>query len=215
MTATANKLGLAAYRALALGTGNWRATHVTAMDNLEDRLTLTATKSPNAHKAANFIGQHAWDSVNKKLYVAQTVGTATTAGLFLEALLATRGLTTTQPHDWTKQQYATPYTATDKTSIVLDLAKRNNFSITATANITLKRPTGIAPGQSGAIVVMKAAAGVTLTLGTAVGHTDYWHTPYATGAALSTIANSVDMLSYYVLSATKILLVTAKRFKNV
>ena len=210
MTATTNYLGLSAFRQLALGTGNWRGTFQTAMDNLEDRLALFATKSPDGHKIANFIGMHCVDYVNKDSYVAMAVGTATQTGKYYKLLTASKALLashlTAATNNWTKAQRGTPLTSTGVATYTPDMSSRNNFDITLSVNITLANPTNAAAGQSGVFVFRQpAAGGKTLTRGSVYKS--------ATGGTitLSTQGNAIDLLSYYSISATHYHVALAKR----
>ena len=86
-------------------------------------------------------------------------------------------------------------------TITLDFSTATNFSLTLNANAsnTLANPSNLSAGQSGVIVVTQDATGSrTLTFGS------YWK--FASGAAptLTTSANAVDALAYYVESATRI-----------
>lgn len=86
-------------------------------------------------------------------------------------------------------------------SITLDFATTSNFILTFTGNVTLTNPTTEAIGQSGIIICIQDGTGSrTLSLGT-----DY-ETAAAGGITLSTAANSVDILPYFVQSASNILL---------
>lgn len=84
-------------------------------------------------------------------------------------------------------------------SVTPDFATANNFSLTANQNFTLANATNAVAGQSGIIAVTQDATGSrVLTLGA--------NYKKAGGAAivLTTAAGSVDYLTYYVESATRI-----------
>jgi len=89
-------------------------------------------------------------------------------------------------------------TLTDAATIAVDMATGLNFTVTLAGNRTLGAPTNAKPGQSGVIVVKQDATGSrTLAYNTA------WK--FAGGVpTLSTAANAVDMISYYVDSASVI-----------
>lgn len=88
---------------------------------------------------------------------------------------------------------------TDGATITPDFAVANNFSVTLGGNRTLANPTNQTAGQSGIIVVTQDGTGSrTLAYGS------NWK--FANGAAptLTTTANAVDVIAYYVESATRI-----------
>jgi hypothetical protein len=88
---------------------------------------------------------------------------------------------------------------TDGATITPDFAVANNFSVTLGGNRTLANPTNLVVGQSGIIKITQDATGSrTLAFGS------YWD--WAAGAAptLTTTANAVDILAYYVDSTTNI-----------
>ena len=85
--------------------------------------------------------------------------------------------------------------------VTLDFATNSNFILTFTGNVTLANPTTEAIGQSGIIICIQDGTGSrTLSLGT-----DY-ETAAGEGITLSTAANSVDIIPYFVQSASNILL---------
>ena len=85
-------------------------------------------------------------------------------------------------------------------TVTLNMATSNNFSMTLTGNGTLANPTNLVPGQSGVIAITQDATGSrTLAYGT------YWLFQNGTNPTLSTAAGSLDCLTYYVVSSTKIL----------
>jgi hypothetical protein len=97
---------------------------------------------------------------------------------------------------------ATTDTDTSNTGgVTLDFQTNQNFILTFTGNVTLDNPTTEQLGQSGIIVCIQDGTGSrTLSLGT-----DY-ETAGAGGITLSTAANSVDIIPYFVQSASNILL---------
>jgi hypothetical protein len=89
---------------------------------------------------------------------------------------------------------ATTDTDTTNTgSVTLDFAANQNFVLTFTGNVTLANPSTEQVGQAGVIVCIQDATGSrTLTLGT-----DY-ETAGGSGITLSTDANAVDVIPYFV-----------------
>ena len=92
-----------------------------------------------------------------------------------------------------------PYALTDGTTITPDFSVRNNFSVTLGGNRTLANPTNITVGQSGIIYLTQDGTGSrTLSYGS------YWKFPAATPPVLTTTANGVDALVYFVRTSTSI-----------
>jgi len=88
---------------------------------------------------------------------------------------------------------------TDGANIATDLALGNNFSVTLAGNRTLDNPTNLVAGQSGVIKITQDATGSrTLAYGS------YWDFAGGTAPTLTTTANGVDILAYYVDSSTNI-----------
>jgi len=96
---------------------------------------------------------------------------------------------------------------TDGATITPDFADSNNFSVTLGGNRTLANPSNITAGQSGVIVVTQDGTGSrTLAYGS------YWKFAGGTAPTLTTTASAVDVIAYYVESATRI---TAQAILNV
>ena len=95
---------------------------------------------------------------------------------------------------------ATTNTDTSNTgSVTLDFGANQNFVLTFTGNVTLANPTTEQVGQSGVIVCIQDGTGSrTLSLGG-----DY-ETAGGTGITLSTGANDVDVIPYFVKAANSI-----------
>lgn len=88
---------------------------------------------------------------------------------------------------------------TDGATITPDFSASNNYSVTLGGNRTLANPTNQTAGQSGIIVITQDATGSrTLAYGA--------NYKFAGGTAptLTTTANAVDVLAYYVESASRI-----------
>jgi hypothetical protein len=78
-------------------------------------------------------------------------------------------------------------------SVTLDFSANQNFVLTFTGNVTLANPSTEAVGQAGVIVCIQDGTGSrTLSLGT-----DY-ESPAGGGITLSTAANAVDVVPYFV-----------------
>ena len=90
-------------------------------------------------------------------------------------------------------------------SVTLDFNANQNFVLTATGNVTLANPSTEAVGQSGIIVFIQDGTGSrTLSTGT-----DY-ETPAAAALTISTAANSIDVIPYFVSAANSIKLGAAQ-----
>ena len=84
-------------------------------------------------------------------------------------------------------------------TITLNMATANNVSMTLTGSATLANPTNLTAGQSGVIVVTQdGTGGKTLAFG------NNWKFPGGTAPTLTTAANAVDVIAYYVESASRI-----------
>jgi len=100
---------------------------------------------------------------------------------------------------FTKAQRGSVVALTDAATIAVDLSLGNNFSVTLAGNRTLGAPTNVTAGQSGVIVVSQDTTGSrTLAFNSIF--------KFAGGSApvLTTTASAVDVLAYYVESATRI-----------
>lgn len=92
-------------------------------------------------------------------------------------------------------------TASKTGAVTPDLNIYNSFVWTLTGNITLSNPTTEVAGMSGVFIFIQDGTGSrTVSLGTD------WETAGATGLTLSTAANAVDIVPYYVQSSGNILL---------
>ena len=119
------------------------------------------------------------------------------AGIEAGAEVGDADLDTTQT--FTKAQRGSVGTLTDGATITADFAEKNNFTVTLGGNRTLANPSNLTAGQSGVIVINQDGTGNrTLAYGT------YWKFAGGTAPTLSTGANEMDVLSYYVVSSTVI-----------
>ena len=83
--------------------------------------------------------------------------------------------------------------------VALDFSANQNFVLTFTGNVTLTNPTTESVGQAGVIVCIQDGTGSrTLTL-----NGDY-ETAGGSGITLSTAANAVDVIPYFVKAADSI-----------
>lgn len=100
---------------------------------------------------------------------------------------------------WTKGQ-AGSVTALPATTgtVTLDLNASNNWEGTLTGNITLANPSSMPIGQSGVIRIVNDATPRTIAYGS------YFKSTSGSLPALTTTAGAVDLLPYYVESASRI-----------
>jgi len=88
---------------------------------------------------------------------------------------------------------------TDGATITPNMNNANNFSVTLGGNRTLANPTNLTAGQSGVIVITQDGTGSrTLAYGS------NFKFPGGTAPTLTTTASAVDVLAYYVESASRI-----------
>ncbi|KPK13919.1 MAG: hypothetical protein AMJ56_00235 [Anaerolineae bacterium SG8_19] len=86
---------------------------------------------------------------------------------------------------------------TDAPSISVDLSTGINFTVTLGGNRTLANPTNTKVGQSGVIIVNQDSTG-----GRTLSFNSYYKFANGTAPTISTSANSVNVLSYYVVSSS-------------
>jgi hypothetical protein len=100
---------------------------------------------------------------------------------------------------FTAAQRGTVVALTDGATITADFAAANNFSVTLGGNRTLANPTNVVAGQSGIIKISQDGTGSrTLAYGSS------WDFPSGVVPSLTTTANAVDILAYYVDTSTNI-----------
>lgn len=100
---------------------------------------------------------------------------------------------------FTKAQRGSIVALTDGATITADFADGNNFEVTLGGNRTLANPSNQTAGQSGAIRIVQDGTGSrTLAYGS------NWKFPNGTAPTLTTTANAVDLLVYFVESSSRI-----------
>jgi len=88
---------------------------------------------------------------------------------------------------------------TTNANTTLDFSTGNNFSLTLTDSIVLSNPTGVTTGQSGIILIQQDGSG-----SRTCGFGSHWDFPSSTAPTLSTGADALDALTYFVRSSTSI-----------
>ncbi len=114
-----------------------------------------------------------------------------------DATTTVAGLAVAQ--SFTKAQRGTPVALTDAATIAVDLSLGNNFTVTLAGNRTLGAPTNVTAGQSGVIVVTQDGTG-----SRTLAYNSAYKFAGGTAPTLTTTASAVDVLAYYVESATRI-----------
>lgn len=105
---------------------------------------------------------------------------------------------------FTAGQRGTVTVLTDQATLTPDFAASNNFTVTLGGNRTLANPANVVAGQSGAIVVNQDATGSrTLAFGS------FYKFAGGVAPSLTSAAGATDVLPYYVIDATHILLSAA------
>jgi hypothetical protein len=95
--------------------------------------------------------------------------------------------------------------ATNTGSVTLDFSANQNFVLTLTGNVTLANPTTESVGQSGIIVLIQDGTGSrTLAVG------DQYFGAGGAVPEISTAANAIDVIPYFVQASGKILLGAAQ-----
>lgn len=92
---------------------------------------------------------------------------------------------------------STPGTLTSSTTITPDFASANNFTLSLAHNATLANPTNQVAGQGGSITVTNTGT-FTMAFGS------NWKAEGGTAQSLTSTASSVDVIVYYVESASRI-----------
>jgi hypothetical protein len=96
---------------------------------------------------------------------------------------------------FTKAQRGTPVALTDAATVAVDLSLSNHYTLGLGGNRTLGAPTNQTAGQSGVIVITNGGANT-------LAFASVWKFPG--GTAPTVTASGVDVLAYYVESASRI-----------
>jgi len=129
---------------------------------------------------------------------------ATTAGVATALLGGNAGVNTTSTPTnlYVSGNAASNIVALGNTdaNTTLDFSTANNFSMTLTGSIVLLNPTGVTTGQSGIIQIQQDGTG-----NRTCGFSSHWDFPSATVPALSTGADALDCITYFVRNSTSII----------
>lgn len=192
-TSATNAAASATAAATSAATVGFTATSTTTFQNK----TIDNTNAITV-KDANFTIQDDGDTTKILKIQASGISTGTTRTLTpQDADTTIAGININQ--SFTKAQRGLVSALTDGATITPDFSAANNYSLTLGGNRTLANPTNITAGQSGTIVISQDGTGSrTLAYGS------YWKFPGGTAPTLTTAASAVDVLVYYVESATRI-----------
>lgn len=101
-------------------------------------------------------------------------------------------------------------TITSAATVTLDLGAAQNFELTLGHNVTFANPSNVTAGQSGVIVITQSAG----TLYDISGWGTYWKFAGGTVATATQTASAVDVVAYFVESATRISCTLIPNTKN-
>ncbi len=171
-------------------------------------VNITGSTSPDSSRVAAAMGLFYRDTSGGKTYVSIAKGVNTwqvvSAATSAEHRSASANGLLKPSVFWAA--YA-EVALTDGATITPDFSTGINFGVTLAGNRTLANPTNTKAGQTGVIYITQDATGSrTLSYGT------NWEFESATAPVLTTTAGRVDMLQYWVRSATSI---QAKLWKDV
>ena len=159
----------------AVTPGAYRMSNMTV--DAQGRLTVASNASPAVTVVGNLV---TWNDVTGTL-VADA------------GFLATDVVRVTLAQSMTGAKRGTPSTVAYAANVAFDLAVANNFAITLTGNVAFDNPTNQVAGQSGVIrIVQDGTGGRTASFGM------NWQFSSGNAPVLSTAANAVDLLVYYV-----------------
>ena len=168
-------------------------TSVVGVVQLTDSTSSTSTSTaatPNAVKSA-------YDLANAAL--PRTGGTMTGAITFAAGQTITGYAALATAQSFTAAQRGSVTALTDGATITPDFSLSNNWSLTIGGNRTLANPSNLTAGQAGTIVITQDGTGSrTLAYGS------QWKFPGGTAPTLTTTASAVDVIAYYVESASRI-----------
>ena len=109
------------------------------------------------------------------------------------------GASVSANNTWTAAQRGAVVALTPGATVATDLALSNNFRLAPVQNFTMAFPTNVVAGQSGLIVITQDGTG-----SRAVTWASGWVAAGGTKPILSTAANAVDYISYYVETGSRI-----------
>jgi hypothetical protein len=184
------------YVLTSVGPNVWTAIAPAAVtwSTLSGKPTLATVATTGAY--ADLTGAPAavtWSTLSGTPTLATVATTGAYADLTGTPSIPAAGASLTAANTWSAGQRGAVATLTYAATITPNFAASNNFSLTATGNFILAFPTNVVAGQSGIIAITQDATGsrvITFASGyVAAG---------AVKPTLTTTANAVDYISYYV-----------------
>lgn len=167
--------------------------------------------SAQVFRAANSVRAEAASTQDAVVLAGRAGGTTSRAITLTPATLSsnqtqtlpdatgTHALTGGIAQSYTAAQRGAITALTDGATITPDFAAANNFSLTIGGSRTLANPTNQTAGQSGAIVITQDGTG-----GRTLAYGSNFKFAGGTAPTLTTTASAVDVLVYYVESASRI-----------
>jgi hypothetical protein len=125
--------------------------------------------------------------------------TFTVANTYTQAQADAKFAQVAANNTFTKAQRGAVVALTDGATITPDFADGNNFSVTLGGNRTLANPTNQTAGQSGAITITQDGTG-----SRSLAYGSNWKFSQGSAPVLTTTANAVDILVYFVESSSRI-----------
>ena len=184
-TAIANSAAIYANGAFAAANAAI-ATDTTQNNNITAAFTAANTPSATANSAAIY-ANGAFTAANTKAATASPTFT----GTVVMANANTTVINVQSQLEVYGRAFQNIITLADVSTITMNLAQTNNFSVTLGGNRTLANVANSTPGQSGFIVVRQDGTGSrTLSFGTG------WRFPTNSAPTLTTTANAVDLIVY-------------------
>ena len=176
---------------------------ITTLGTSEDSKALTQASSVvtvGATSGNQVLNIASHDLVDGGLKLAGTLVTASAAEINLldgKSAIGDAFLDTAQ--NWTKGQRGEITALTSATSITIDMADSNNFSVTLAHNAAFENPSNDTAGQSGSIFITQDGTGSR----TASWGTD-WEFAGGTAPTLTTTAAAVDRIDYVIRTTSSI-----------
>ena len=209
VTSTSASIG---YGAVGINSSGIDVTGVVTATSFVGDVTGTASTATNLSDAANITTGTVDSARLSGSYNISISGTASTASFATTSfgldgnpaiLVSSAGVnTTSSPTNLYVSGNAAGSVVglgTTDANTTLDFSAGNNFSLELVGSIVLSNPTGVTTGQSGIVLISQDGTG-----SRTCGFGSHWDFPSSTPPTLSTGANALDALTYFVRSSTSI-----------